>query len=184
MKSRIASLGLAVLAAGALAACSKSDKPGDGDGDGQAPKAVVEPDAAQVKREIGEMVKAVFNADMGPIEKHSHEKAIAVVGDRQTFIETMERYFREAKDAGVRLVSFESGEPEFFSGEVHHFALVPTTVVMFAAGEESTNPGHQLGVKKKTDEIWKYIDCSSLTTEMAREWFPDFPPDRNLPSPE
>jgi len=140
------------------------------------------PKQEDVERELRSYISAVFRADMGPIMKHTHERVIAMVGDEATFRAEIEGVFEQGKNAGVKLVSADFGkELDYFAGGENEFFLIETTIVVKVGDKESANPGHQLGVKKKADKVWKYIDCSSLTTELAQEWFSDFPKDKKIP---
>ncbi len=144
------------------------------------------PDFDRIRAEIASVMGAVFRADMAPLEKHTHERVIAMVGDKETFLAEMKKLFGDFKDQGIVLASAKVGEEiEYFRGEKHEFVLVPTIMTLKVAEEELPPvPGVQLGVRKGPGEDWKYIDCSSLTTEMAREWFEDFPEDKEIPATE
>ena len=141
------------------------------------------PKQEDVERELRSVIAAVFRADMDPIMKHTHERVIAMVGDEETFRTAIEGAFKQVGEAGVKFVSADIGEEiDYFAGKENEFFLVETTIVMKVGDKVlPAEPGHQLGVKKKTDKVWKYIDCSSLTTELAREWFSDFPKDKKIP---
>ena len=144
-----------------------------------------EPDPKIVQKELGDVISAVFKADMEPIEKHTHERVFAIVGDKKTFLAEIEKAFKGVQEAGVVLIRAEVGEKlDYFKGKENEFFFVSTNIVMKVGDKEPQMvPGYQLGVKKTTETVWKYIDCSSLTVEMAREWFPDFPKDKKLPVP-
>ena len=140
-----------------------------------------EPDAAIVAKEVSAVIKALYDGDHARILKHTHPRVLALVGGESAFSKVMKESTKTLKDAGFSFQKVEFGKIEYVAGKEHEFVLIPTKITVKTADGPDVTPGYQFGVKKKTEKVWSYIDCSSLTDRLAREWFPDFPKDRKVP---
>ena len=142
------------------------------------------PKQEDVERELRSLIAAYFRADIAPIMKYTHERMLAGFGDEEAFRAELAEVKSQAESFRVKFVSADIGEEiDYFAGKENEFFLVETTVVVVVGDKKHRMGGPWLGVKKKTVKGWKYIDCTSLTTELAREWFSDFPKDKKIPKP-
>lgn len=147
-----------------------------------APKAG--PGYEQVNADLQKVMAAVFESDMETIATFTHPKIFELVGGKEQFMEQIGKVFDQTKAAGVRFGGATVGkEIDYFTGTDNEFLIVGTEMSIEAGGNATKQSGHQLGVKKKGEAGWKYVDCSALNTQMARDWFPDFPADRSIPKP-
>lgn len=201
MHSSYRFLPIVFAAAISLASCGKKTTedpaaPGGAPADGEggagksttgstpAPAPKAGPTYEQVNADLQKVLAAVFVSDMESVATYTHPKIFELVGGREQFMEQIGKVFDQTKAAGVRFGGATVGkEIDYFTGTENEFLLVFAEVSVEVAGNITKQSGHQLGVKKKGEAGWKYLDCSALNTQMARDWFPDFPADREIPKP-
>lgn len=140
------------------------------------------PDAKERGKEITATIKAVYVPDYDLLLKHTHEEVFKLAGGKESFLETLKKTHEFLKSKNVSIAKVEiSEELDYFKTEQNEFFFVASKITLKVGEKTHVAPGHQLGVKKKGSDVWKYIDRSALNDELIRKMFPDFPEDKALP---
>jgi len=141
------------------------------------------PERDAVAQEIAALIRAVYTPDFKLLIKHTHDKVLELAGGKKAFMATLQQTHDFLKKNNVSVKSVAVGKKlDHFESAENQFFFISTKIILQIGEKEQAAPGHQLGVKKKGTDIWKYIDCSALNDELLRTMFPDFPKDKTLPA--
>lgn len=142
-----------------------------------------EPDPKTAGQEIAATIKAIYKPDYGLLLKHTHDAVLELAGGKKAFKKTLVQTHGYLASKNVSVETVEVGvKLDYFETEKNEFFFIATRITLKVGDKTHVAPGHQMGVKKKSDKVWKYIDCSALDDEQVRKMFPDFPEDKKLPN--
>lgn len=141
------------------------------------------PNAKVVGKELESLIKALYVPDYDLLLKHTHDSVLQLTGGEETFKATLKQTHELMKQNNVTISAVKTGEKlDYFTGEKNEYFFIPTELTLKVGENEQKAAGHQLGIRKKGTEVWKYIDCSMLTKELVSQLIPDYPKDKELPA--
>lgn len=140
-----------------------------------------QPKKDRVEKEVTAAVGAIYVGDYDLLLRHTHDKVLEIVGGKETFLVALKQATEALQDAGITFEGVEFGKVQYFAGQENEFLVIPTKITIKTADGDTTTAGAQLGVKKKSSKVWKYMDLSALNEKLVRTWFPDYPKDREVP---
>lgn len=132
-----------------------------------------------VKKKVQESNQAFFDGKYEVVLDGMYPKMVELLGGRKKLIETMKKAMTEAK--GMSCLSYETGEPEFFSNERTSFVIVPTKAVLKVSRGRAISRSFELGISEDNKKSWFFIHGTKLNQATIKELGLRLPPEMKLP---
>ena len=137
-------------------------------------------DATVVQQDVRRANDALYSGDVDTLLRYTHPRIIELMGGEQKTRETLKESLKVVREMRVEKLSFPDA-PRFFEGQDNFFVFVPTLTIVMVKGQRIESLNFQLGIKKKGQENWAYVEGSRINDSNVRSLFPDFPPGIEFP---
>jgi hypothetical protein len=135
----------------------------------------------QVQNDVRKLMDAAYNRNVDVVLRYTHPKIIHQMGGVAKAKDTLKVIFSRLPEMKLVSLTFPK-EPTFLKTESHVFAIIPTTAVVEAQGQQIESVNFQFGIRDIKGTKWSYIEGSTINQNNVRTFFTDFPADYKFPA--
>jgi len=151
------------------------------------PTSLAQPDPAdeQAIDEVMAKLESSFKAnDYAYVFEVMYAPIVEKMGGKAQGVEAAQAVVAQMKQLQMEILSWKPRKPyQYFRGESRTYAVIPYESLMTIAGKRLRQKSYQLGIKPLGSH-WEFVNGDTLTSEIFKEFFPDFPKSVKLPKLE
>lgn len=118
-----------------------------------------------LREDITEMTAAFEAGNAAPLIERTHPSLPALMGGQEIFVQVTQQAMRQMQEGGVRIVSFELGQPtQTYPAGDEEVCFVPKVAVVDVQGEQAKSTSFMIAIRKTGGGRWTYLDGAGLRT--------------------